>query len=145
MPDKKQNTVTFLIDSKYKNISVASSAIRGICNHLALSEIDAYYMELCVMEAINNAIQHAYLSEEGHIVDLSIAYLPGEITIKISDTGRRMTLYVPPDLDFDPDNIRTVPDHGLGLYIMHSVMDEITYESAGTINTLTLRKIFYKS
>jgi serine/threonine-protein kinase RsbW len=145
MPEKPQKMISLLIDSKFKNISVASLTIRGVARHLALSDIDTYYLELCVMEAINNAIQHAYAGEEGHIVDVNIAYTPGEIIVKVSDTGKTMTMYVPKRPDFDPENIKTVPDHGLGLYIMHTVMDEITYETSGTINTLTMRKVFYKS
>lgn len=145
MADTSAKTINFLIDSKFKNISVASAAIRAVSKELALSEIDAYYLELCVMEAINNAIQHAYASEEGHIVGLSVSYTPSEIVVKISDSGRRMTLYVPDPPDFVPENISSVPDHGLGLYIIHSVMDQITYETSGNVNTLTMQKIFYRS
>ncbi len=144
MPDNPLKTIHFLIDSKFKNISVASCAIRGLGAHLALSEIDTYYLELCVVEAINNAIQHAYSSEEGHVVSLSISYTPSEITARISDTGKRMTLYTPDHPDFDPNEIASVPDHGMGLYIIHSMMDEVTYQTSGNINTLTLRKRLYQ-
>jgi serine/threonine-protein kinase RsbW len=145
MTETSPKTISFLIDSKFKNISIAYSAIRGLCRYLALSEIDTYYLELCIMEAINNAIQHAYSSEEGHLVDLNISYTPGEIVMKISDTGKQMELCAPGHPDFDPHDLKTVPDHGLGLYIIHSVMDEITYETSGNINTLTMRKTLYKS
>lgn len=145
MTETSPKTISFLIDSKFKNISIAYSAIRGLCRYLALSEIDTYYLELCVMEAINNAIQHAYSSEEGHIVSLNISYTPGEIVMKISDTGKQMEFCAPGGPDFDPDDLKTVPDHGLGLYIIHSVMDEITYETSGNVNTLTMRKTLYKS
>lgn len=145
MPENSLKTINLLIDSKYHNISAASLAIRGLSEHLSLSEIDTYYLELCVMEAINNAIQHAYANEEGHAVTVVISYGPGEIIVKISDTGKKMDIYAPKVPDFDPDDIKSVPHHGMGLYIIHSVMDEITYETSGTINTLTMRKTFYKS
>lgn len=145
MPESPPKIISLLIDSKFKNISVASLAIRGLCKHLALSDIDTYYLELCVMEAINNAIQHAYSNEEGHAVDVTISYSPGEVVVKIRDTGKKMMLYVPKRPDFDPDDITSVPNHGMGLYIIHSIMDEITYKTSGNINTLTMRKTFYKS
>ncbi len=145
MPEKSPKTISLLIDSKFKNISVASLTVRGLAKYLALSDIDTYYLELCVMEAINNAIQHAYGSEEGHVVDVTFTYTTDEVIVKVSDTGKQMTLYVPERPSFDPHNIKTVPDHGLGLFIMHTVMDEVTYETSGTINTLTMRKTFYKS
>jgi len=81
------------------------------------------------------------------LVSIPLRYMhtPGEIVMKISDTGKQMKLYVPGPPDFDPDDLKTVPDHGLGLYIIHYVMDEITYETSGNINTLTMRKTFYRS
>lgn len=140
MAETIRKSIHYLIDSKFKNISIASSAVRELCTHLGLSEIDTYYLELCVIESINNAIQHAYSNEEGHVVDVAISYSPGDIVIRISDTGKPMTLYIPGTIEFDPNDLTTVPDHGLGLYIINSVMDDITYESSGPVNTLTMRK-----
>jgi len=145
MPEDSPKTINLLIDSKFHNISAASRAIRGLSEHLALSDIDTYYLELCVMEAINNAIQHAYSNEEGHAVNVVISYGPGVVIVKISDTGKKMDLYTPKRPDFDPDDIKSVPHRGMGLYIIHSVMDEVTYETTGNVNTLTMRKTFYKS
>ena len=139
-------TITFLIDSKLENVSLAGVAVRGICNYLSLSEIDTYHLELCVVEAVNNVIEHAYGSERGHVVEVGITYSSNEITFRISDTGKEMSLYRPPILDFDPEDLNMVPDHGMGLYIINSVIDEVTYRSDGDKNTLTMRKhLHYKN
>ncbi len=139
-------TITFLIDSKLENVSLAGVAVRGICNYLSLSEIDTYYLELCVVEAVNNAIKHAYDYEDGHAVEVNIAYSNREVTFNISDTGRKMDLYGPRRLDFDPDDLSMLPEHGMGLYIINSVIDEVTYLSDAGKNTLTMRKrLHYKN
>jgi len=147
MPEPaSQKTITFLIDSRLENVSLAGVAVRGICNYLSLSEIDTYYLELCVVEAVNNAIKHAYDYEDGHAVEVSIAYSNREVTFNISDTGRKMDLYGPRCLDFDPDDLSMLPEHGMGLYIINSVIDEVTYLSDGGKNTLTMRKrLHYKN
>lgn len=141
MPDQAfTKTITLLIDSKLENVSLAGVAVRGICNYLSLSEIDTYYLELCVVEAVNNAIKHAYDQEEGHAVEIVIIYSSGEIIFRISDMGKRMILYGPGSLDFDPENIAFLPEQGMGLYIINSIIDEVTYQSEGGKNTLTMRK-----
>ncbi len=98
-PSKK---ITFLVDSKLKNVSLAGVAIRGICSYLSLSDVDAYYLELCVVEAVNNAIKHAYDNEEGHVVEVDITYSSEEIILDITDRGRPMSLYQPVLPEYDP-------------------------------------------
>lgn len=138
--------ITFLIDSTLDNVSLAGVAIRGICNYLSLSEIDTYYLELCVVEAINNAIKHAYNSESGHVVEINITYSKNGITFEISDTGRKMAANLPHCFDFDAEDLFVIPEHGMGLYIIDSVMDEVTYRSDGDKNTLMMRKyLHYKN
>ena len=147
MPDRTlPKTITFLIDSKLENVSLAGVAVRGICNYLSLNEIDTYYLELCVVEAANNAIKHAYNMEEGHAVEIDIVYSSREITFNISDTGNKMDLYGPRRFDFDPEDLSAVPEQGMGLYIINSVIDEVAYRSEGGKNTLTMRKrLHYKN
>lgn len=56
-----------------------------------------------------------------------------------------MSLYIPGFLDFDPNDISTIPDNGRGLYIIQSVMDELSYDSYPDKNVLTIKKAFYRS
>ncbi len=144
MPDiQPPKKITFLLDSRLENVSLVGVAVRGICSYLSLSEVDTYYLELCVVEAVNNAIKHAYNSEAGHSVEINIIYSGKGMTFEISDRGRKMDTYGPRRLDFDAQDLFVVPEHGMGLYIIDSVMDEVTYRSDGAKNTLTMRKYFH--
>ena len=141
MPERSDpKKITFLLDSKLDNVSLAGVAVRGICGYLALSEIETYYLELCLVEAVNNAIKHAYDSQEGHIVEVNIIYSSREITFEVSDNGKQLTLYEPHFHDFDPEVLSLVPERGMGLHIIDSVIDEVTYRSDSGKNTLTMRK-----
>ena len=140
MPQKK---ITFLIDSTLDNVSLAGVAVRGICSYLSLSEADAYYLELCVVEAVNNAIKHAYNSEAGNAVEINTTYSKDCISFEISDWGIKMDSQGPPRLNFDAGNLVMIPEHGMGLFIIDSVMDEVAYRSDGGKNTLTMRKYFH--
>jgi serine/threonine-protein kinase RsbW len=144
MPDKlSPKKITFLIDSNLDNVSLVGVAVRGICNYLSISEKDTYYLELCVVEAVNNAIKHAYNSEAGHAVEINTTYSDNDITFEISDRGKKMSAYGPRRFDFNAEDRFLIPEHGMGLYIIDSVMDEVTYRSDGNKNTLTMRRYFH--
>jgi len=132
-----------LIDSTLDNVSLAGVAVRGICSYLSLSETDVYYLELCVVEAVNNAIKHSYNSEAGHTVEINITYSRDSIAFEISDWGIKMDPQGPHCLIFDIDDLVMLPERGMGLFIIDSVMDEVTYRSDGDKNTLTMRKYFH--
>jgi len=144
-PASSSKTITFLVDSKLKNVSLAGVAVRGICSYLSLGDVDAYYLELCVVEAVNNAIKHAYDNEEGHVVEVDITYSSEEIVLDISDRGKSMSLYDATLPDYDPEDLKALPEHGLGLYIINTVMDTVTYTSEGDRNTLRMKKKLYRS
>jgi len=135
--------ITFLIDSNLNNVSFVGVAVRGICNYLSISEKDTYYLELCVVEAVNNAIKHAYDSEAGHTVEINVICSNNDMAFEISDNGKRMPVYRPCSFDFDADDLCVIPECGMGLYIIDSVMDEVTYRSDCDKNTLTMRKYFH--
>jgi serine/threonine-protein kinase RsbW len=44
--------------------------------------------------------------------------------------------------DFDPDNLASLPEHGMGLALIRLSFDVVNYESAGGINRLTMAKRF---
>jgi len=48
-------------------------------------------------------------------------------------------------MDFDPRDVRALPEGGMGLYIVRSVMDEVTYQSHAGVNTVGMAKHFNKS
>jgi len=97
------------------------------------------------VEGVTNVIKHAYNLEHGNIVETEVFISDDSITIKISDTGKGMnpkrceTCY---EIDFEPSDNSSLPVCGMGLSIMHSIMDEMHYETKSGKNTMTLVKRF---
>ena len=136
---EKPGSITFVIDSRLENISFIGVAVRGICNYLSLNEMNAYHIELCLVEAVTNAIQHAYQLEPGHDVEVNLLFAGNCITLQICDTGEPTDVkgetYV-----FEPERPQVVPECGMGLFLMYKLMDEVLYEQVGNKNILTLKK-----
>jgi serine/threonine-protein kinase RsbW len=91
-----------------------------------------------VGEAFNNVAIHAYRDLPAGSVDLEFELAETGITIRLSDRGRRFE----PKQEKLPD-LKALPESHMGLYIMRSFMDEVTYQPGsedGAANVLTMSK-----
>ncbi len=134
--------IRLIIDSDLSDVFMIGLSVNRLCLEIPVSEIEAYQMEVCVVEAVNNTIKHAYGNEKGHDVEVLIDLNEERIIFRIRDTGQTMKTPERPTLDFDPDDRENCPEGGMGLFIMYQVMDDVAYSSSGGRNELTLTKHF---
>lgn len=98
-----------------------------------------------VGEAFNNVAIHAYRDVSPGPVELEIEADAEGIILRMSDTGRSFEPSV--EVQRQPD-LGSLPESHMGLYIMRSCMDKVTYRPGGspaTPNLLTLTKRFQRS
>ncbi len=97
----------------------------------------SYACQLAVGEACENIIIHGYGKRASGQIAVTVHSVPGQLTVELADSAPPFNpaenQLGPPD----PDNPRL---GGLGLLIMHRVMDEIDYARRPDGNTLTMRK-----
>ena len=137
-------SIKLVIDSNLEVVFLAGLAVRAFCSHVPLSEVAVYQVELSVVEAINNAIKHAYGNEKGHEVEILVSLYLNRLTFEIRDSGRPLDPSHAPTMNFDPNDLDALPESGMGLHIMQSVMDRVEYSRCGERNVLTLSKLFEK-
>lgn len=127
-------------DSRFLSIvrlTVAGAAARA---GLAVNEVDD--LKVATSEACTNVLEHAYQGmPEGSCATIMIRLhvKEGELRVEVEDSGS----------GFDPKRLpkvepeqRVKEEGGLGIYLMHSLMDEVKIESApgsGTKVTLVKR------
>jgi serine/threonine-protein kinase RsbW len=97
------------------------------------SEFTAHLVS-AVGEAYNNIVLHGYAGRDPGTIQIQIENCPEWVQVQIKDTGISFdpTQALPPELD-------SLPESGLGIFIMRSFVDEVTYV-AGSPNILTLVK-----
>ena len=117
------------------------SFVTRACKALGLNSDDVWAVQLATDEACSNVLVHAYAGQPGAL-EVHVEGEPQGIRVTIRDWGD----------SFDPDAVPepdlTVPLEerkvgGLGVYMMHKLMDEISYDfDAEQGNTLVmLRRI----
>jgi serine/threonine-protein kinase RsbW len=141
------NRLELGIDSDLGNVSLVAAAVSSVCIYLGLDRVAANQVELCTVEAVTNAIQHAYHGQSGHLVSVEVTSKPGELCLEIVDTGTPMPAEYVKRLLHGSDvfQIRdteraSLAESGRGLQIMHDLMDAVAYTTEGSFNRLQLTK-----
>jgi serine/threonine-protein kinase RsbW len=129
------------IASELANVALLGGAIRAACEAVGLTVQAASEVELSVVEAVNNVIEHAYgLASDGQVW-VSLEVEAGSLEIEICDRGEAMPASVLASASaprFDPTDLPQLPEGGMGLGIVTALMDEVRYRSDGGQNVLTL-------
>jgi serine/threonine-protein kinase RsbW len=139
--------LTLEIDSLLGEVSLVAVAIHALCVHAGMDQDEASQVELSLVEAVTNSIQHAYAGEPDHKVMVSISFDKEQLRFDLFDSGISM-----PQEQVDRltrgDGIAAnencdlvlIPEGGRGLEIMYKAMDDIAYKREGGQNHLTLTR-----
>lgn len=139
-PPEEAEGIKFSIDSRLGHIGLVGLAVQALCSYAGFNDVEAFQIQLCVVEAVTNVVKHAYGAQAGHEVVVAVSLHPEEISFRIMDTGKTMKPLSREPLAFDPTNLATIPEGGLGLHIIQTVMDEVDYQTADGTNILTMHK-----
>jgi serine/threonine-protein kinase RsbW len=137
--------LSLAIDSRLECVPAAGLLVREFCQRAGAPPPVAAQMELCVVEAANNSVQHAYAGKPGHTVLIVARLDDGELEFEVRDQGTSMDKAEMERkhayrLELDPGNIATVHERGRGLAIIESIMDRIDYDALRGSNRFIMRK-----
>ena len=138
--------ISLHIDSDLDNVRLLARAVRAACaDLLGPDELDG--VELSLVEAINNVIEHGYHGEKGRAVDVQLQVENQSIILQITDNAPPMKDGLLQSdasalFEFDPENLADLPEGGMGLALIQMNMDEVHYSSKDGANRLVLIKHF---
>ena len=123
-------------------VRVARLTVAGVASRLNFGIDDIEDIKLAVAEAINNAIQHSPAPDNEHeppVVTLAIEVRGDGLQISVIDEGHLeeglpISASETPTFLFSDD----LPEGGLGLSLIQSLMDEVSHDSGPDADT-TLR------
>ncbi|MET3291703.1 UNVERIFIED_CONTAM: serine/threonine-protein kinase RsbW [Brevibacillus sp. OAP136] len=121
------DVIDLTIPARLEYIGVARLLVSGVANRAGLTYDDIEDVKLAVAEACTNAVQHAYLEQEGSI-RIQCQLFCDRLLIQVADDGvsfdtEREKMKMGP-IDREA-SIETITEGGLGLFLIHSLMDEV--------------------
>lgn len=124
----------------FKNLDAIRAFVGRAAEQAGFSPRDVYAVQLAADEACSNIIEHAYGGRSDGVIEISCEAREGQLTVVIHDQGKGfdMSAVRQPNVS-GPLEDREVG--GLGVYLIHKLMDEVHFESSGKKgNTLTMIK-----
>lgn len=133
------------IKSRIENVSLVGLSINNLCSIIPLSKVDAFQIELCIVEAVTNSIKHAYESAANQDVEVVFSFDENELTLDVRDTGKPLDKKVLDEkgtssLEVSPDNIDGISESGRGIALIKEIMDKVEYTTENGVNHFTMLK-----
>ena len=113
---------------------IGENIARTLRNYSGDRDKLAYDLNLVLTEAMANAIQHANTGDPAKDVHIEISIVSQKLIIKVFDFGQGFDIkqYVEPS--------HPLEEHGRGIYLIHTIMDDISYQPTDAGHVLMMSK-----
>lgn len=127
------------ISNQLSEIAGLAIFIEELGEELSLSAETTMNINLALEEAIANIIMYAYPPQEQHDIILKVTVTENQLIFLLTDNG----------LSFDPTQVDEVdlslsieerPIGGLGIFLIRSIMNEVSYQRLDGENHLIMKK-----
>ena len=137
--------LAFEIESRLEAVPLLGQVACLLCTAVGFTTVEGSEVEVCVVEAVNNSIQHAYQGDPDRWVELEVTLLPGQIFFDVWDSGTpadaaRMNADHRGALEVRPDCVKDISESGRGLAIIQEVMDSFEYTPGTERNRFRMTK-----
>jgi serine/threonine-protein kinase RsbW len=140
----RTGTISLSIESEFGNVFLIGLAINKIACSIPLSQQTAFEMELAVVEAVNNAVEHAHQHRRDKRVTVQLSVEPNLISFTVIDKGPPINFETLISAAAGMENAPEI-ERGRGLAVIRALVDEIRYERRGKANRITLIKYLKRS
>lgn len=129
-----------LLKNDYGELSKLKNSVMEYCSIRDLPSGTVFGILLSLDEIVTNIISYAWDDDREHLISIGFKSAPGAVEFEIEDDGKPFDpmQYAPPDV-MSPLEERAVG--GLGIHLVQTYMDEISYKREGGKNCLLMRKI----
>ena len=145
MTERSRQKYTLKVSSKTENLEIIRDFICRLAVRGGFNDVEAGQIELAVDEACTNAIKHAHKYNKRYRLDITSFLDKDKIEIIISDKGTGFSAAKIPEPNIE-DNIHQAKKGGLGIHLMRTLMDEVTFSiDPGKKNQVIMIKYLRKS
>jgi len=128
--DLMTGTIRLKIPSQTGMIKVARNCAGVIAERMNFPGEQVEEIKLSLNEALANVIKHAYKGDQSREIDIRFNVDGRVLEIRIRDYGEKV------DLDrIKSRELDKVRPHGLGVFLMKELMDEVRYDTSPEVGT----------
>ena len=137
-PSRATEQLHLLVPATLTAARAATKRILAICPCQDPQQRALY--AVAVMEWLVNVVKHGYRFAENERIRISATVYGDGMELQIEDTGCGISTErfeaAPAEVHFDPEDIASLPESGMGLAIIKTVMDSVAYSSSDGVNRL---------
>jgi anti-sigma regulatory factor (Ser/Thr protein kinase) len=120
-----------------EDISAADAWIEEVGRHWGIAERTTFRARICVAEIATNVLEHGTSATEPAEFDVTLRRHGDGLDLEITDSGRPFNVTTAPAAEL-PQSIETARIGGLGLHLVRSYAEDISYHHDGGRNRLKL-------
>ena len=122
--------------SQLTELARVSPWLETLTRACAIAERTRFAIDLCLEEALSNIVRHGYAGDGGQSIVVEFTPQPDQLIFTIEDTAPHFQPSA--DAPAPPTSLEEMTPGGLGLPLMRSFADAVTWEPLETGNRLTL-------
>ena len=134
-----EETLEISLVNDLKEITRVAEQIDEFCASRAIASEVAYAVNLALDEILTNTISYGYTDDAPHRIEVSVRPEAEALVIVIVDDSAAFDLSNVPTPDIGA-SLEERPLGGLGLFLVHQMMDGVKYRREGERNIVTLKK-----
>lgn len=127
------------ISNDLNEITVLASFIEELGEELSLPFETTMNINLALEEAVVNIIMYAYPVQEQHTILLRVTYTEKQLVFLLTDKGTSFDPTQADEVDVTL-SLEERPIGGLGIFLIRSIMNEISYQRIDNENHLIMKK-----
>ena len=131
-------SLNLTVPAQLDMIEAICDAVDSAAAAAGFDERTRYACQLAASEACENIVKHGYGEDASGKIEIRLRASLNDLTIELLDTAPPFNPASPPNAT--PWSVEDPPVGGLGLLIIHRVMDEVEYERTQGQNRLLMRK-----
>jgi anti-sigma regulatory factor (Ser/Thr protein kinase) len=129
--------LTLTLANRRSEIARLTEAVDHFAHRTGMTDEDRHNVHLILDELVINVIKYAFRDGQPHTIEVRLSLHGRSLTMVVADEGREFDPTRAPEPDLDVP-IEERPIGGLGIHIVRTLSDSITYRRAGGRNTVTV-------
>lgn len=128
-----------IVPGRTEFLGVVRDVARGLAHASGFPKVLGDEIGLAVDECVTNVIRHAYAGADARPVEVRLDRIGEDLSVEVLDRGRAIDPASIPSVDL-PRYAAEGRRGGLGVHLMHRIMDEVVYSRRGACNVCRMLK-----